>query len=514
MPVESKVTSGPLKAYVPGPHDSWDAFKAAHLLNRAGFGGKPEEISRLEKIGFAPSLDELVNYEQFSDDFPPVDFTELENAYNELRGQRFNFLGKGRAKDDPAVLRLQQEANKIRFQKGLEAIRQCYQRMITTRRPLQEKMTLFWHGHFTSSVLDVEDPRLMYMQNDFFRQNALGKFRDLLVGISKDPAMLKYLNNNTNRKEHPNENYARELQELFTMGVGNYTDEDVKAAARAFTGWTFRNTEFQFNSFQHDYDEKTYLGQTGNFDGGDIIDIILQRPVTAEFMTRKLLKFFAFPQPDEAVIQQGAGILRDHDFEFRPLVRAILGSKVFYSESAYRQQMKSPVQLVVQAIRQMNLDLPDGPIVSLAAGVMGQMIWAPPNVKGWDGGLAWINTSALLLRYNFMNFLSSGQLPGVAGSAGAGPFNLPPNAGRFDPHFQISQIMDVNRTVTVSDLADELIHRFYQAKVPETTRNELVAFLKDGGDGPDTIDLTDSANQDKVKETIHLLMSTPEFQVC
>ncbi|MGH8104623.1 MAG: DUF1800 domain-containing protein, partial [bacterium] len=413
MSAQSKIGTGPLKAYTPTASQPWDPAKAAHLLNRAGFGGTPDEIDRLVKAGYDRALDDIVNYEKWEDNYAPVDFQPLLDAYNEVRGQRFNFLGNGKANDNPEVRRLQQVAQRIRREKTEESIRWWYNRMVTTKRPLQEKMVLFWHGHLTSSIEDVENPIAMYNQNEFFRQNTLGKFRDILIGISKDPAMLRYLDNNTNRKEHPNENYARELLELFSMGVGHYTDFDVKEAARAFTGWSFRGNDYAFNEGQHDYDEKTFLGHKGNFDGSDIIDIVLEQPPTADFMARKLLKFFAFSQPDPDMIQQGADILRKNDYEFRPLIRALLQSQAFYSDASYRSQVKSPVQLVVGALRQLNLGMTDGPVVPAAAGLMGQMAWAPPNVKGWDGGLSWINTSTLLIRYNFMNFLVAGQLPGL-----------------------------------------------------------------------------------------------------
>ena len=176
--------------------------------------------------------------------------------------------------------------------------------MIHTKRPLQEKMTLFWHGHLTTSAEDVKRAQLLLTQNQFLRENCLANFRDLLIGISQDPAMLEYLNNNTSRKQHPNENYARELMELFTMGIGNYTEDDVKAAARAFTGWTFNDATFVCNDRDHDEGVKTYLGHTDNLDGGDVIDIILEQPCTARFMAKKLLRFFVCDDPGEEEIEE------------------------------------------------------------------------------------------------------------------------------------------------------------------------------------------------------------------
>src|SRR6185436_20141967 len=213
------------------------------------------------------------------------------------------------------------------------------------RRPLEEKLTLFWHGHFATGENKVRDYRMMLRQNEMFRAKASGPFRDLLVGILKDPAMLVYLDNGENIKKHPNENFGRELLELFTMGVGHYTEQDVREAARAFTGWTNDVLAFKFDTAQHDFDEKTFLGRTGPFDGEDIVDIVLAQPVTAEFMAAKLYRFFVRDAVDAQVRTALGRTYRDSGYQMKPLLKRIFLSKDFYSASTVGSQIKSPVQL-------------------------------------------------------------------------------------------------------------------------------------------------------------------------
>ncbi len=510
---EGWVRAGSLESYKPDSSNPWDKYKAAHLLNRAGFGGKPEEVEHLVKIGYEKSIDEIVNYEKFTEDFPEVDFSEVDRLKKELLEKRTaQALGFGqKPRDDPEFRKLFQELQRANRQAMAESVSLWIRRMIQTRRPLQEKMTLFWHGHLTSSARDVENARHMHQQNEFFRKNALGNFREILIGISRDPAMLRYLDNNTSRKEHPNENYARELMELFSMGIGNYTDEDVKQAARAFTGWTFERfgDEFIFRPPWHDYGEKTFLGRAGNFDGTDIIDIILEQPVTARFISRKLFEFFAYPNPEPELIEQMAGIFRENHYELKPLVRAILQSEAFYSDKAYRTQIKSPVQLVVGTIRLLGLEGIPERLLWLAMSLMGQELYAPPNVKGWDGGEAWINTSTLFLRYNFAYFVVTGKLPGAQDSPrGKGlEGRLLRTLSRFSSTFTPLKL--IPKSQTPEETVDTLIDRLIQAKINEPERDKLVEFAR-------KIQISSSSEppDEAVKQIIHLILCLPEYQVC
>ena len=231
-------------------------------------------------------------------------------------------------------------------------------RMVDGPFPLQEKLTLFWHGHFVTSDKDERSASLMWKQNELLRKNAGRNFRNLVRQISRDPAMLDYLNNTQNRKAHPNENYARELMELFTLGIGNYTEDDVKMGARAFTGWAHDGDDYVFRKFDHDEGIKTFLGKRGNFDGDDIIDIILSQPVAAKFISNKLFRYFAYEEIDDQLAEALGNEFRQGNYEIRPLVKLILNSQAFYSRQAIGAQIKCPLQLVLGTIRQMNLTMP------------------------------------------------------------------------------------------------------------------------------------------------------------
>src|ERR1043166_3633717 len=358
----------------------WDKTLAAHLLNRTTFGAVPEDIQRAVDWGMERTIDYLVDFEKVADsDFPAPDTPGVPENPQKL-------LADLKPEERKQKMQEFQRANR----EAIEETRGWWiRRMLKSKRPLQEKMTLFWHGHFATSANDVKRACLMLKQNEFLRANCLGNFRELLLGISRDPAMLKYLDKNTNRRHHPNENYARELMELFTLGIGNYTEDDVKAAARALTGWTFRGEEFVFNRREHDDGLKTFLGRSDNLDGTDVIDIILEQPSTARFMARKLLRYFVCDDPEPAVVEELATMLRAKNYEFEPVVRAILQSEIFYSPKTYRTQIKSPAQLVVGSVRSLGVTMNER-AMAVGMRMLGQDLLYPPNVKGWDGGEAWI----------------------------------------------------------------------------------------------------------------------------
>jgi len=282
-------------------------------------------------------------------------------------------------------------------------------------------MTLFWHNHFVSGQQKVKLAVLMYRQNVTLRANALGSFGDLLHAIARDPAMVIYLDNAQNRKGTPNENFAREVMELFTLGEGNYSEQDIKEAARAFTGWSLdRETgQFMFRRFIHDYGAKTVLGKSGNLDGDDVLDILLSRPETAQFVTRKLWREFVSPDPDEAEVKRIAARFRDSRYDIKVALQALLTSESFYAAENRGVLVKSPVDLVVGTMRQFGMQ-PGQPVpFAVAAAGMGQNLFSPPNVKGWPGGEAWINASTLLARKQFLDRLfraddAAGRPPAMA----------------------------------------------------------------------------------------------------
>jgi uncharacterized protein (DUF1800 family) len=275
--------------------------------------------------------------------------------------------------------------------------------MLATKNPLLERMTLFWHGHFANSADKVNDASSMLAQNRLLRQYAVGDFRPLVQAISRDPAMLVYLDSATNRRGHPNENYARELMELFCLGEGNYSEKDVQELARCFTGWEIKLANFRFNRFQHDSGPKTFLGKTGSFEEGASIDWILEQPQAARFIVGKLYRQFVCDEPDPPpqLLEPLADELQESEWRIGVVVQRILGSQLFFSTHSIGRKIRSPVDLAIGFLRSL-----EGTTNAheLAAELQqnGQGLFFPPNVKGWDGGRAWINSSTILGRANMM----------------------------------------------------------------------------------------------------------------
>jgi hypothetical protein len=276
------------------------------------------------------------------------------------------------------------------------------QRMLTTHRPLEEKLALFWHGHFATSEEKVRDYRKMVRQLDLFYRHGNGNFRDLVIGVAQDPAMLAFLDAGVNVKGAPNENFAREIMELFTMGVGNYSEHDIREAARAFTGWNYVNLDFVVNRDQHDDSVKTVLGQRGPLDGVQVIDVILAQPVTAEFLAAKLYRFFVREEVSPEMRKQLGALLRDNRYEIAPLLTTLFLSRDFYSPPSYATRIKGPVELVVSTYKKLGLDaVPGVPDFNDTTAALGQQLFRPPTVAGWAQGRSWITPGLLLERGNF-----------------------------------------------------------------------------------------------------------------
>jgi uncharacterized protein (DUF1800 family) len=337
-----------------------------HLLRRAGFGPSAEEFDEYAALGFERAVDRLVAGLSAP---PPADPPGL-NVF--LPGAT-----------NAAWL----------------------ERMRSSTVPLAEKLALFWHGHFATSVRKVEDPKLMWRQMGTFRALGGGRFRDLVAAVSRDPAMIRWLDGNSNRKGAPNENYARELMELFTIGRGNYTERDVREAARAFTGWGAETTGFVFRREHHDAGAKTVLGETGDFDGDAVVRVVTSHRACARFVSRKLLAFLSHPEPSEVETAAAAAVFTKTDGRISDLVRHIFLAPAFRSEAAYRAVVKSPAELVVGSVKVAGLAAVPAWAAD-ATGRMGQTLFAPPTVKGWDGGRAWLSAGALLERIRFAERLA------------------------------------------------------------------------------------------------------------
>jgi uncharacterized protein (DUF1800 family) len=338
----------------PLPAQKWNDEMAAHLLNRAAFGGTPAEIEASRKKGLAAAVRELVDFGSDATNVPPPFWAHPRN----IRQMRMKMRG---AKADSSERK--EKKREIRMMEGEEIVdlrRWWLDRMMHGPAPLLEKLTLFWHGHFATGIQKVEDAYWMWLQNDMLRRNALGNFAALVKKISRDPAMMIYLDLQQSHKEHPNENWARELMELFTVGIGNYTEEDIRASACAFTGYRIDYTtqQFRFAPMQQDLSPKTFMGRTGSLNGDNIIDILIQKPACAQLIGRKLWRFFVEDEPSQEIVDQIASRIRAHNFEMRPVLREIFSSAEFYSERAIQTQIKGPVQYIVQASKLLETELP------------------------------------------------------------------------------------------------------------------------------------------------------------
>ena len=452
---------------------------AAHLLRRAGFGGTPAEVEDLRKLGPKLAVEKLLNFSANDGTNPnPHNFRPiLENTTNpgQARGQAI------------AVLQ------------GW-----WLHKMLTTTQPLKEKLTLFWHGHFATGLDKVRNPFMLEQQNELFRNLGLGRFEDLVLEVSRNPAMLIYLDNAENDKDHPNENYARELMELFTMGVhGGYTERDVQESARAFTGWGLEkppkakakyaeNPKFKFYANKHDDGQKTFLEERGNFNGSDIVRMTAQHPSTARFITGKLWRFFVSEELPKATADELVKLWQDSGANIREVLRAILTSEKFYAPENRSSLVKSPIEYVVGALRSSAARPTPAQTIALVNQLepMAQIPFFPPNVKGWDGGLEWIADGTVLARLNFMGALVGGKLPGRDPSAEKK--QVPAAA---IPNLTWPQGSSVTETI-------DLIGQHYLGAAPTgNLRKALETFAK----GRNTPEVT--------KGLTHLVLVSPQYQV-
>ncbi|MCC6235505.1 MAG: DUF1800 domain-containing protein [Verrucomicrobiales bacterium] len=388
--------------------ERWNDEAAAHLLNRAGFGGPPDWIREFRELGLAGAVDRLLSGWKGTEGAVGPEWAKPDPE----RGAK---LSQWRAAPEAERREMRQQQQELMRNRVLELRRWWLDRMVTASRPLEEKMVLFWHGHFATSVQKVKDPYLMFRQLQTFRRHAAGSWQALLMDVTRDPAMLVWLDQAQSRREQPNENYAREVMELFALGEGHYAEQDVKDAARAFTGLTLDRVrqEAAWRPRAHDDGLKQVLGRSGRLKPEDVIQQIVLQPQASRFLCAKLWRFFAGDPAPAGVVGALAEVFERNDRRVEPVLRALFRSAAFYEPGVVRTQIKSPVQWLVMALRQLERPLPEGDRASLALKQLGQDLLAPPNVKGWDGGVAWINTSTLTLRQQYASMLVLGR-EGVA----------------------------------------------------------------------------------------------------
>ncbi|WP_205245755.1 DUF1800 domain-containing protein [Devosia naphthalenivorans] len=556
----------------------WTYEFAAHLLERVGFAGTPAEIEGLAAMGPQQAVESLVNYAAIDDSDLPA-FEEsgfwddglLTSTYTRpaatMRAERTGEAMGVKVKRS-GTRPLQTVTNRWFYWRRasvLEARRLAFwwtDRMLRTPRPLEEKMTLFWHGHFTSSHEKVRDYRKIQQQLGTLRRGATGNFRDLLLALSRDPAMLLYLDAAENVKGAPNENFGREVMELFTLGVGNYTENDIREAARAFTGWTNNDLEFVIDEAKHDDGEKTFLGRAGRFRGEDILSIILEQKQTAEYIATKLYSFFVRDDVPDGFRERLGALLRDNNYEIAPFLKTIFLSKDFYSTASLGSHIKSPTELIVSSYRRLGVrELPGVPDPYSVGKVLGQILLDPPTVAGWAQGRAWITPGLLFERANFarevlfpdlmefkdpnldpgeqvrkvnrniragMDMTAASMEEGAAPSRSAGiqeTFNtrygsligwqeamrkLKPISRRA-AQFNLSEIVSEAGATTTTQAVQVLTRQLLTVPLSATTEEALVRML-DEELGTSLLAEAESYMEHGLRMAAHLIMSAPQYQ--
>ncbi|RMH13156.1 MAG: DUF1800 domain-containing protein [Planctomycetota bacterium] len=484
--------------------------QARHLLWRAGFGGTPEQINTLASWGIERAVDYIVDFDKIEYPSPAADRfdPDIIRPLTPDEQRQLRIARQTQDEETVARFRLRDQQAKRDDRRQMRQIQQWWlTRMIESPRPLEEKLTLFWHGHFATSYRTIEDSYHMYLQNQLFRSHAAGNFGELLFQIIRDPAMLAYLDNDESRRDRPNENLARELMELFSLGVGNYTEMDIKEGARALTGYTFRDDEFVFLENNHDSGSKKILGKRGALDGDDFVTAILETRACSRFICTKLYRFFVksvpaewkdIPRESREVITDLASTMLRSRYEIRPVLRRLFLSEHFYHDQVMNEQVKSPVELVVGAVRSLHTPVRDLNILLEAMDLMGQNIFFPPSVKGWDGGRSWINTATLFVRQNILAFLLTGKKPvGYDSMADKQVYEsekLLSWLAETDP----SAARDPQRVV-------DFLLRLTLGTAPPTARATLEEFVHDHGG---------ALGRDMITALLLIITAMPEYQLC
>lgn len=481
-------------------------LKNQHLLWRAGFGPAAGDITALPTIPTDQLLDSMFKASARKPEY-------LDVASNVLDG-----LGKGideivKMQQDPEKNKEQRKKMQKANREGIRSLNLGWMREMTdSNEQMREKMSLFWHGHFACRVINVYYQQLLL---DAVRQNALGNFGDLLRAVSRSAAMINFLNNQQNRKKHPNENFAREVMELFTLGRGNYTENDVKEAARAFTGWGANiKGEFQFRPFQHDDDSKTILGKTGRFDGDDMIDILLEQKQTARFITTKIWRYFVNEQKvDTEKVNWLADRFYDSHYDISKLMRDIFSASWFYDAANIGSKIKSPVELVIGMQRIMPMTLQNEDILLYIQRALGQFLFYPPNVAGWPGGRQWIDSSTLILRLRMPRLIFDAEEFAVT------PKDDDDVSGGMMDDKEMKKLKKISggRIIRADIKWDEVEQAFAQTDKAKLTDALISTLLQTPAVSFAKNIMNEPLQEDKgkiIRETYINLMSTPEYQLC
>lgn len=465
-----------------------------HLLWRAGFSEKPEIIHQYSQQSIKKNVKQLL---KDAENFEAIDVVDGMDIYSELQAMKQDTLmtTQERKKQLNKMVKEEEGALNIAW----------IDKMLDSKAVLREKMALFWHGHFACRT---RNPLFAQHYLNTIRQYSLGKFGDLLMAVSKEPAMLQFLNNQQNRKRSPNENFARELMELFTLGRGNYTEHDIKEAARAFTGWEFNRKEnsFFFNTRQHDFETKEFFGKTGKFDGEDIIQMILAKKETANFIVTKIYKNFVNEQIDVEIIQELSEHFYKSNYDIASLMEEIFTSAWFYDAQNIGSHIKSPVELLVSLQRSTGARFVEKQSLLFIQRVLGQVILYPPNVAGWAGGKNWIDSSSLLFRMQLPYLAFNNTIvQTVAKSDGDVNTDFQTKKGKKNT-LETSMNWDVFSVQFAQknrqELLDELEKYFLQVAISQELKKGFVAKME-----------KESPSQ-AIKKMVLGLMMLPEYQLC
>ncbi|HEK20107.1 DUF1800 domain-containing protein [Mucilaginibacter sp.] len=453
-----------------------------HLYARAGFGLNVDKLAQYQRLSVKHAVDELFRSSDFSQ---PLSLLTANQTYQ---------MADRADKTDTLTRKMfLQEQRQQEKDLNLAWLNQ----MSSTEAVLREKMVLFWHNHFACRT---QNPWYAQQLNNIQRDNALGNFKTLLLQVSQSPAMLQFLNNQQNRKGHPNENFARELMELFTIGRGNYTEQDIKESARAFTGWGFNNKgEFVMRAGQHDDGSKTFMGQSGNFKGEDIIDILLQKKQTAVFICTKLYRYLVNDTPDKAHVNAMADLLYNGNYELSPVLKYVFTADWFYAPANVGNLIKSPIDLIIGLNRQFYITYNNPEVMMQFERALGQVLFYPPNVAGWPGGKNWIDSSSLMYRL---------KIPSTVLNNGIIDFH-----GKADPEDEALLAGMPNRKQVKTQAQSTADWDKFLAGIPKGTTKEQVAEVLLSPEINSNLKSV-IVQSGSIKSMVVELVSTPEYQLC
>jgi len=477
--------------------------QARHLLWRAGFGGTIDQVETLHRMGLQRAVQHLVDYQLTPDDAMPAFESDPDIIRPPTDEERALFRRARQTGDEKLQERVREIRRKQRRadrDQARDYAKWWVRRMIETPRPMQEKLVLLWHDHFATRYRNVNDSYKMIQQLALFRREANGNFGDLARGIVRDPAMLVFLNNNQNRARNPNENLARELMELFTLGEGHYTEHDIQQAARALTGYFVDDHDFAFRKNQHDDGVKTILGRRGAFDGESLVEVLLRQTACARFVAYKLYEAFVadLPDPDNVpdsagvVIERLSQILRRENYELKPVLGVLLRSRHFHDAAVVGRRIKNPVEFVIGMNRSLTPPPRDANLMVQAMAEMGQQLLDPPNVSGWRSGRAWISTSTLFVRHNTAIYLITGSQPHRGGRIAM--------SAALDP---ASLLGDMTRP-TPPAIVDRVVRLMLPRPLDPARRRMLLDFAE----------REKPASRDALVGLMLLVTTMPEFQMC